>query len=165
MAVYGLQHKRARLAGEIERLTSLTTRCQGRIEELRQLLGAAQVRLVVANAEMAFIDQALGLVFRTEPTPVRQALTPKTTKVPHGSIIRGCFRLLRETPVPLTTNQIAAKLAEQLNLDVSSRKVWMSYRNSVRNCLRREALKGNVYRLHETKTGGMGSWVLVRAEI
>lgn len=162
MAVYGLQHKRARLAGKAAQNQRSITCGLRKISDHSERIRVLEADTASIQEEISRIDNALLRAFNVLPTTVAQSQTPRLVKGQWGGIVKGCQEILRQSTSPLDTNTIALLLAAKLKVDISEHSRWKAFRNSVRCTLRRQADKGFIRRIHDPSHSELGRWALVR---
>lgn len=144
--------RRARLAGEIERIEESLAKCQRLADDLRPLKDL-----------LASLDQTLSL--HDIAVDITQIPTIRSTCVrvnlPHGALTRTILTCLKVNDgMPVSTDEIAAFVVVK-NIDLKSDPSSMEeLRQSVRYRLKSMCRLGMIGRRHKARGNETGQWVL-----
>lgn len=123
MAVIGLQHKMARLAGDIELLKERNRRYQTEIDALVGRIAANQATISDLEAGISALQQAAQTAFSVNlPPPVPRKTIPKRHYHSWGSVTRALLAVLSASKhTPLSTWELANAVSRALDLNLSDR--------------------------------------------
>ena len=144
--------RRARVAGEIEKIESLLVECRRLADEI-----------VPLKELLASIDQTLAL----HEVPIDVSLIPtirsqdSCVKVPHGELTRSIFLCLKASKgSPMNTESITAFTFARFREFDASITSPTQLQKSVRYRLKNLCRNGLIKRLHRARPGASAVWAL-----
>jgi hypothetical protein len=161
LAQYGLQHKRARLAGEIKGLQRKLAKQQAALARLQSEISTLEHDIASHSQDLSTLDIALQTLFQVEPSPHVRETWPKAHRADWGAVTRMALRLLREAGgQTVLTGTLVKAIAERLDLSLESSEDWAGFRKTVRTALKQLTYRGVIRRLHAQQTSEEGQWAL-----
>lgn len=159
MAQYGLQHQRARLAGEVKGLQRNLAKHQAALARLQSEIAVLEHDISARCQDIATLDIALQSLFQAPPPLEARETWPKAHRAKWGDISRTALRVLREAEgQPVLTGVLVQEMAKRLNLTLESPDDWTTFRLAVRNALKQLTYRGLIRRLHARQTQEEGQW-------
>ena len=162
MAVYGLQHWRARVAGQITQLDEWNRRNVAAIEKLNQRIAANEQKIKGLRSLLDVANETAISAFGSQlPPPIPRKTCPKNHFTSWGGITRSTLKALTEAKgVAMTTSQIAIFIDQSLSLSLDPTKMRM-LQDSIGDALRTLLKKGIVQRTKKADASGkFASWVI-----
>lgn len=162
MALYGLQHWRARVAGQVTQLEEWNQRNFAAIEKLHQRITANEQKIAALKSLLDVANETALSAFGSQlPVPIPRKTYPKNHFISWGGITRSTISALVEARgVAMTTSQIAMLINQSLNLNLDPTKMRM-LQDSIGDALRTMLKKGIVERAKKADAPGkFASWVI-----
>ncbi len=144
--------RRARVAGEIEKIEALLAKCQKLSDELIPL-----------KELLASVDQTLALHDITVDVELIQAIKSQEIRisVPHGELTRAILLCLKiNDGIPCSTNEVTAFVAARFANLQGETSSMPELRESVRYRLKDLCSDGFVQRHHDPQKRLLGRWSL-----
>ena len=161
MAVYGLRHQRSRLAGEITKLKEWNCRNEAKIEGLRTRIAVNKGKIAALTSQIDAMGDVAKIAFTVELAPPAPRQTrPKKHFAAWGAITRETLCCLKDaTGTPLTTLQVAERINQKLQLNLSAEQLPQLV-NTIRTTMKR--LNGKKVRCvaEAASVGAYSTWVL-----
>lgn len=162
MVVYGLRHKRNRLAGDITTLETRNHENNRKIEVLQARVAENLAKIATYRSQIDALKDAALLGFATNlPAAISRQTYPKHHFVEWGEATRATLRLLKTAMgKPLTSIEIAVAIETAHSLNLSDENLT-KLRKTVTSTLKRLREKGVVKHARiATSPGGYSTWVL-----
>ena len=162
MGHYGLQHTRARLAGNRQALERKRARISAQVAKLTEQERMLSAEIQETTAQLEVIEAAMRAVYEADLPPVEPRETvPKQHRAAWGGVTRGIFATLRlARGKALNTYEVADTVSRQLGLTFDSQAETVGFRRAVARRLQHLAWEGRIARLHDLQSNEVGLWQL-----
>lgn len=147
-----LIRERAYLGGSLPVLEKKVAEREAELNLARQNLQHVLDQINTIDKDIA----AQSAIDASDIRPIRR--TPRRLQVRHGTFTRELLGILRESPSPLSTEEIIRHMAEVFNLPRNTPIDRDDTRRRVTKRLRVFVAKNAIERLHEPTGNGLGLW-------